>query len=276
MSAIEYLSKDFISERGEILKGEIASLDITPLLVSFVSRKNSASNFYVHLKEKFIKDIGGNVLIRSFEENTPKGVLIKEIEGFNRDKKVNGIMVQTFPNAEIQELIDVIVREKDVDGLRKDSLFLQPTARAVIQIIKEAEKIVLLTKNYNTACVVGATGMVGGPLADELEREGYKVIRCDVNTPKEDLPRLTREADILVSCTGSVNSITGDMIKKEAIVIDVGVPGDVDIESVKEKASIITPHKGSVGPLGILFLAINLFEATRLQNETRGLAKMEV
>jgi methylenetetrahydrofolate dehydrogenase (NADP+)/methenyltetrahydrofolate cyclohydrolase len=143
-------------------------------------------------------------------------------------------------------IIDSTNPKKDVDGLRDDSLFVHPTAMAVLQIIKEAKKLLIINHKPLTICVVGATGMVGSALLREIKNTNYKL----VEKPEE--------ADILVSATGSPNLIKTEMVKEGSMIIDVGSPkGDMD-PSVYSKAGFYTPVPGGVGPVTISCLLENL------------------
>ena len=244
--AIIFDGRTFAAKKEEELKEKVSTLrqrGIVPRLASILVGDDPASKLYVGLKKKAAERVGIEVEVIDSTD---------EIERLNKDEGVKGIMIQMpLPDGledRTESIINSINPDKDVDGLRSDSKFLHPTSKAVIDILKEAEG--QLKVKPKSACVVGGRGMVGAPLVKELKRLGYEL------TEKRE------EADILVSCTGTPNLIEPDMVKKGAIVIDVGSPkGDVEFEDVSKKASFITPVPGGVGPVTISCLLENLISA---------------
>lgn len=208
-----------------------------PKLVTVMDSNNLSSVAYTKVKEKFAERIG--VEFEVFEE--------PEIEKWNKDKTVDGIMIQLpYPNS--QFLIDIIDINKDVDGLREDSLFLPATVCAVVEIVKvagvkEADKIV----------VVGNRGEVGKRLEKVLRANGMD---------KEDFDSSALlGAHVAISCTGVAGLIKSDMVREGVVAIDVGYPkGDFD-PGVAEKASFFTPVPGGVGPVTVAMLFKNLINA---------------
>lgn len=255
----------FTAGKEKFLKREVKKLldrSIHPKLVSIIVGDDPASKLYVNLKMKAAERIGIELIISKWESDVNYGNLIEEIRNLNKDKNVHGIMVQLPLPLKIRhhtlDIINSIQSNKDVDGLRKNSIYVHPTAKAVLQIIKFAGS--QCTVHPATVCVVGATGMVGTLLVGELRKKGYKVIGC--NSKTKDLKSETLKVDILVSATGSPGIIGVDMVKEGAVVIDVGSPqGDVD-SSTGIKASFITPVPGGVGPVTISCLLENLIKAS--------------
>lgn len=234
---------------------------VYPKLASILVGNNPASELYVNLKKKAAERIGAEVDIYFISEKTKLDEIILLIDTLNTDEDVHGIMVQLpLPKPISQfkdQIIEAIDPKKDVDGLRSNSQFLHPTSKAVVDILKFAEKG--LEVSPKTVCVVGATGMVGTPLVKELRIEGYEVVECDSKTA--DLKEKTLKGEVLISTTGIPDLINKDMVKKDAIVIDVGSPkGDVE-EGVEKKASFMTPVPGGVGPVTISALLENLISA---------------
>ncbi len=234
---------------------------VYPKLASILVGNNPASELYVNLKKKAAERIGAEVDIYFISEKAKLDDIILLIDTLNTDINVHGIMIQLplpvslskFKN----QIIESIGPSKDVDGLRSDSQFLHPTSKAVIDILKFAEKG--LEVSPKTVCVVGATGMVGTPLVKELRIEGYEVVECDTKT--SNLKEKTLKVEVLISTTGIPNLIDKNMVKKDAIVIDVGSPkGDIE-KGVEKKASFITPVPGGVGPVTISALLENLISA---------------
>jgi len=234
---------------------------VYPKLASILVGNNPASELYVNLKKKEAEKIGAEVDIYFVSEKTKIDDIVLLIDTLNTDENVHGIMVQLPLPASLSkfkdQVIDSISPSKDVDGLRSDSQFLHPTSKAVVDILKFAEKG--LEVSPKTVCVVGATGMVGTPLVKELKEEGYEVIECDTKT--SDLKSLTLQGEVLISTTGIPGLIKNDMVKRDAIVIDVGSPkGDVEI-GIEKIASFVTPVPGGVGPVTISALLENLVSA---------------
>jgi len=238
---------------------------VYPKLASILVGNDPASQLYVNLKKKAAERIGAEVDIYLIKENSKLEDLILLIKTLNDDDTVYGIMIQMpipgMLGENKGEILSAISSEKDVDGLKSDSPFLHPTSKAVIQIIDEAKKDPSLKDNpFKKAVVVGATGMVGKPLAHELKEENYEVIECSSETG--NLKEKALQADVLVSVTGVVNLITEDMVRPGTVVIDVGSPkGDVEFAGVSKNAGFISPVPGGVGPVTITCLLENLISA---------------
>ncbi len=218
--------KAIAAERAVVLKLKVQSLKRPPKLTIVMVGDDPASKIYVNLKMKKAQEVGIETELRT-----------------DLDTDADGIIVQ-MPGP--QELVDQIPLEKDVDGLREGSPFLPATVKAILSLISKG-----------TVVVVGQGRLVGKPLADYLEKNNFKVIRCDINT--SDLKKETLKGDVLVSATGVDGLITADMVKPGAIVIDVGK--DVDFENVKEIAGAVTPPIGGVGPMTVISLLENVVDA---------------
>ncbi len=261
--------RKFAAEKESILAIRVLGLKargVYPKLASILVGNDPASQLYVNLKKKAAEKIGAEVDIYLIKENSKLEDLILLIETLNTDATVHGIMIQMPIPGKMGSLKEKIVNsikpEKDVDGLRLDSLFLHPTSKAVIQVLDEAKKAdnSPLVKKPVKVVVVGATGMVGAPLVKELKEEKYEVIACDAKTP--NLKKNTLQGDVVVSCTGIPNLIKGNMVKNGGVVIDVGSPkGDVNFTEVERVASYISPVPGGVGPVTISCLLENLISA---------------
>jgi methylenetetrahydrofolate dehydrogenase (NADP+)/methenyltetrahydrofolate cyclohydrolase len=240
---------------------------VIPHLATIVIGDNPASILYTNLKKKFIESLGCQVDIYNLLENTNIKDIELLIKTLNEDETVHGIMVQLpLPEAISNKatssavkfkILNLIAKNKDIDGLRDDSDYLHPTSKAVMEVLAMA---IYETKiDVMTVCVVGSGGMVGKPLVKEFKKLGYIVLEADKDT--DNLKSLTLQADAVISATGSMNLISPDMVNDETIVIDVGSPyGDVQKEIV-EKASFYTPVPGGVGPVTITCLAENLILA---------------
>lgn len=262
--AIIFDGKTYSLKKKELLRAGATLLrekGTIPHMATILIGDDSASHLYVELKKKFIEEIGCQLDIYKLSAKTSFDEVELLINTLNEDTTVHGIMVQ-FPLPESladqkEKIVELIKSEKDVDGLKENSKFVHPTAKAVTEIMSLAANEI--ATEIKTVCVVGASGMVGKPLVHELKRLGYEVTECDKDT--DDLTFKTVVSDCVVSSTGVMNLITPDMVKNEAVLIDVGSPiGDIS-PLCEEKASFITPVPGGVGPVTITCLAENLLLA---------------
>lgn len=253
------ISHRFDRAHGSSLQG------VTPKLAVILVGDNEASRIYVNLKKKAAERVGIEFQLIEMP-NATKETLLHLIKAFNEDSNVHGIMVQLPLPKELDgnkdEILESIYSEKDVDGLREDSQFLSAAARAVLHAVKAARNMGYLDRHWDeiTACVVGASGMVGKPVVRDLKQKGTKVLECDVNT--RDLAKAVAQADLLISATGVPNLVKRDMVKKGAVVIDVGSPhGDIEFEEISKIASFVTPVPGGIGPVTVVCLLENTLHA---------------
>ena len=257
---------------------------VTPGLAVILVGNNPASVSYVTAKEKACAEAG----MASREIRLPEGTKAKElvdtIRSLNSDPSIHGILVQLPLPKHIseKEVIDAISPDKDVDGFTPvnvgrmmigEKCFLPCTPHGIIKLIEFAGMDIA----GKHAVVIGRSNIVGKPVAALLARRetNATVTLCHTGTP--DVARFTREADIVVVATGRPGTLTGDMLKKGAVVIDVGVNriedpskpkgfrlvGDADFESCSAVASAITPVPGGVGPMTITMLLWNTLESAR-------------
>ena len=267
------VSKEF----EEKLKLKVTSLvekyHRPPSLVVILVGENLASMSYVKSKEKACKRVGINGTTLRLSVDIKEEELLKVIDKLNKDETVDGMIVQLPLPDHINKdkVLNRVLPEKDVDGLsllnagklasRQKSL--QPATPKGIMMLLDYYKIPIKGKH---AVIVGASNLVGAPMARLLLYRDATVTVCHIHT--KDLAFHTSEADILVVATGVINLVNGDMIKKGAVVVDVGINrldgkivGDVNFESCKDKASYITPVPGGVGPMTINALLHNVIEA---------------
>lgn len=252
---------------------------IEPCLAVVLVGDNSASKVYVSNKEKACAAVGIRSVSHVLPEATTEEELLKLIDELNADQSVHGILVQMPVPKHIDDrkVIMAISPDKDVDCFHPVNVgylhtgakgFLPCTPAGIIELIQRS--------GYSIAgknCVViGRSNIVGKPVAMLLMQENGTVTICHSKT--KDLAGICRGADIIVSATGKVNTVTADMVKEGAIIIDVGMNrnaegklcGDVDFENVKEVAGAITPVPGGVGPMTIAMLMKNCNTAARIQN----------
>lgn len=259
------------------LKNEVIFLDEKPKLVVIQVGNDEASNVYIKQKVKMCDYVGYDYEHIKLEDSVSTDDVLELINRLNKDKEVNGILVQMpLPDHIDTSLVqNAVLPEKDVDGLsdlnsgmlmhQKDALY-PCTPYGVIEILKRYD-ITITSKNVT---IVGRSNLVGKPLALLMLNEGATVTMCHSKT--KNLEEFTRKADILVVATGKKHLVNSDMVKNGAIVIDVGITkengklyGDVDFDSVKDKVEYITPVPGGVGPMTVAMLASNVLKAYKMQ-----------
>lgn len=247
---------------------------IKPGLAVLLVGEDPASQVYVRNKVKACEEAGMHSLLERLPVDLSEAALLKRIQELNLDPNIHGILVQLpLPkhlNSHI--VIESIAPEKDVDGFHVANagalmigapLFRPCTPYGCMKMLESIDYPIRGAR----AVIVGASNIVGKPMAMLLLQAGATVTIC--NSKTKDLPSHTKEADILVVATGRPKMITAEMVKPGAVVIDVGINrmddgklcGDVDFESVKTVASAITPVPGGVGPMTITMLLLNTLEA---------------
>lgn len=273
--------KKVAADIRERLRNDIETLrakGITPGLAVVLVGENPASKKYVASKEKTCEDIGIRSLGYKLPDTSTQKEIINLIDKLNADPQVHGILVQLpLPkHLNEKEVMHWISPEKDVDGFGPHALgnlvldepdFLPCTPHGAMKML-EAYGIDPSGKH---AVVVGRSVIVGKPLALLLLRKNATVTICHSKTPnlKEECLR----ADILCVGIGKARSVTGDMVKEGATVIDIGINvtpegkivGDVDFESAKERAAYITPVPGGAGPMTIAMLMYNTVQAAKVK-----------
>jgi methylenetetrahydrofolate dehydrogenase (NADP+)/methenyltetrahydrofolate cyclohydrolase len=271
------------------LKAEVEKLkakDITPGIGVILVGTNPASVSYVTAKEKACAEIGIYSDDNRLPENTTEKQLLELISRMNKDPKINGILVQLpLPkHIDEQKILFAVDPAKDVDGFHPVSVgkmvtgrktFLPCTPNGVVQLLLRSG----VKLEGAEVVIVGRSNIVGKPLANMLIQKSpasnATVTICHTRT--RDIAAHTRRADIVIAAAGRPNTITADMIKDGAVVIDVGINrvedstkktgfrlvGDVDFEGVSKKASLITPVPGGVGPMTITMLLYNTVQSAK-------------
>jgi methylenetetrahydrofolate dehydrogenase (NADP+)/methenyltetrahydrofolate cyclohydrolase len=274
----------------EELRQEIADLkakhNLVPGLVTVLVGADPASQVYVGAKEKTSKELGIYSERHDLPEQTTQAELIAMIDKLNRDPKIHGILVQLpLPkHLNEEEVLYAIDPKKDVDGFHPVNVGklmigkadYPPCTPAGIQqlLIRSGTKI-----DGAEVVVVGRSNIVGKPIANMLLQKapGANATVTICHTKTRDMAFHTKRADILIVAAGKPKYITADMVKEGVVVIDVGVneigktaegkrilAGDVDFETVKEKAKAITPVPGGVGPMTITMLMMNTVRAAKV------------
>lgn len=236
---------------------------------------NEASNIYVKNKGKYCNMVGIKTDIYKLSSDTKEEELINLIDKLNKIKEVTGIILQSpVPkHIDYDKCSETILSSKDVDGFTKENIYKLYMNEDTI-MPATVKGIIVLLKKYNinidgsNVVIIGRGNIVGKPLSLALTNENATVSLLHSHT--KDITKYTKEADIIISACGTPNIITSDMIKDNAVVIDVGVNringkivGDVDFESASKKASYITPNPGGVGPMTIAMIIDNLIKLKR-------------
>ena len=254
------------------LKSKVEKLKVKPKLVVISVGDNPASKVYVRQKEKCAKYVGFDYLHLHYDTISDDD-LIKEIDNLNNDKKVSGMIVQLpLPKGmDEKRIVNSIREEKDVDGLsfinagkllnNEDGL-VSCTPAGVMELLK-AYNVSIEGKR---AVVIGRSILVGKPMMNLLINANATVTLCHSKT--KDIEKITRKADILVVAIGKANFVTKEMVKRGAVVIDVGINrvddkliGDVNFDDVYSKVKLITPVPGGVGPMTVIMLMNNFLKA---------------
>jgi methylenetetrahydrofolate dehydrogenase (NADP+) / methenyltetrahydrofolate cyclohydrolase len=247
---------------------------IQPGLAVLLVGEDPASQVYVRNKVKACEDVGMHSILERHPADLSEEKLLRRIDELNQDKSIHGILVQLpLPkHIDSHRVIESIAPEKDVDGFHVANagalmigapLFRPCTPYGCMKMLESIDYPIRGAR----AVVIGASNIVGKPMAMLLLQAGATVTIC--NSKTRDLSAHTKEADILVVATGKPKMITAEMVKPGAVVIDVGINrlpdgklcGDVDFESVQAVASAITPVPGGVGPMTITMLLLNTLEA---------------
>jgi len=259
---------------------DLEAQGIAPCLAVVLVGENSASKVYVNNKKKACEEVGIRSVSHELPEETTQEELLCLIDVLNKAEDIHGILVQLpLPKHIDEEKVILSIRhDKDVDCFHPMNVgllqtggrgFLPCTPAGIIELIKRSANDIA----GKECVIIGRSNIVGKPVAMLLLREHGTVTICHSKT--KNLAEVCRRADILVCATGKVNTVTADMVKAGAVVIDVGMNrnaegklcGDVDFEGVREIAGAITPVPGGVGPMTIAMLMKNCLTAARLQNE---------
>ncbi|MBX6319172.1 bifunctional methylenetetrahydrofolate dehydrogenase/methenyltetrahydrofolate cyclohydrolase FolD [Pigmentiphaga sp.] len=262
---------------------ELTEQGTRPGLAVILVGDDPASHVYVRNKVKACHDAGFHSVLEKYEASMSEAELLARIDQLNRDPSIHGILVQMpLPkHIDPHKVIEAISTSKDVDGYSVLSAgelmaglpgFRPCTPYGCMKLI-ESTGYDLRGKH---AVVIGRSNTVGKPMALLLLQANATVTICHSATP--DLAYHTRQADVIVAAVGRRNTVTGDMVKPGAVVIDVGINrdengklcGDVDFASVSEVAGWITPVPGGVGPMTITMLLANTLESAERVAATRG------
>jgi methylenetetrahydrofolate dehydrogenase (NADP+)/methenyltetrahydrofolate cyclohydrolase len=290
MTATLIKGAEVAAQIREELKKEIADLkakhNLVPGLVTVLVGADPASQVYVGQKEKTSKELGIYSERYDIPAETTQTELIALVEKLNKDPKIHGILVQLpLPkHLNEEEVLYAINPKKDVDGFHPVNVgklmigepdYLPCTPAGIQQLlIRSGTQI-----EGAEVVVVGRSNIVGKPIANMLLQKapGANATVTVCHTKTRNIAFHTQRADILIVAAGKPKAVTGDMVKEGVVVIDVGVneigktadgkrilAGDVDFESVSQKAKAITPVPGGVGPMTITMLMMNTVRAAKV------------
>ena len=273
--------KQLANIRAEVLQKQVLTLKkagIQPQFCVINIGNDPSSKIYLKTKKRRADQIGIKQKLFQLPSTVTQKNLLELIDRLNNEKYVNGIMIQLPVPKQIilNEALAAIDPNKDVDCLTPANVgrlwqgdhFVEPATAHGILALLDHYHISLKGKN---AVIIGRSSIVGKPLAAlMLERDATVSI---LHLKTKNLTEYTKKADILVSATGEHNLVTADMIKKNAVIIDVGISrfngktvGDVDFEQVAPIASFITPVPGGIGPLTVESLMEQVVQLTRRNN----------
>ena len=275
-----------MQEEIKVQVAELASKGVTPGLAAILVGDDPASQTYVRSKEKACDRLGIYSEIHRLPGDTPVEELIALIEDLNHNEKIHGILVQLPLPGHIDEgkVLLKVNPEKDVDGFHPVNVGKMVVGQpGFLPCTPHGCKVLLERSNIETKgkhlVILGRSNIVGKPLANIMlqKKKGANAVVTVCHTAAEDLSYYTRQADILVVAAGRPKLVTADMVKEGVTIIDVGINriddptkksgkrlvGDVDFESVSQKASAITPVPGGVGPMTITMLMYNTLESAR-------------
>lgn len=248
----------------------------TPGLAVIIVGDDPASHVYVRNKRQACEDVGVQSIYYALPDNADESTLINLIDSLNNDPKVDGILLQLpLPkHMDSDKLLECIRPDKDVDGFHPYNLgrlaerrpMMRPCTPYGVMMLLEHIKQPYKDKH---AVIVGASNIVGRPMALELLLAGCTITICHRFT--HDLRQFVSQADIVVSAVGKPGLIKGEWIKQGATVIDVGInrladgslSGDVEFQEASKRAAFITPVPGGVGPMTVAMLLKNTLQATQ-------------
>lgn len=268
--------KELSSKLRQDIKRETADWGVTPGLAVIIVGDNPASKTYVNNKKKACDEVGFHSEVYQLNDTVSTDEVIALVDKLNRKDDIDGILVQLPlpPHIDSKAVLDAISTEKDADALSENNMgklllgtqVIAPCTPTGIMDILDSQQI----KADGKHCViVGRSDIVGKPMACLMLQRNATVTVCHSHT--ENLTEICRQADILIVAVGKANFITSDMVKPDAVVIDVGINrnadnklvGDVAFDGVVNKASYITPVPGGVGVMTVTSLLKNTLKLAR-------------
>ena len=271
--------KKIVAKKEEELKKKITENKLKPKLAVILANNLDSSKSYVLSKRKKADLLGILQEEYIYDENVTEEEIINKIEELNNDNSVNGILVQLplYNHLDENKILNSVSIKKDVDGFTTYNLgtlvdgnynIIPCTPKGILMILDELN-IQIEGKNV---VILGRSKIVGIPITEIMISKGATVTAC--NSKTKNLEYYTKNADILIVAIGQAKYITSDMIKKDSIVIDVGINsengkivGDVDIENIKNQVKYVTPVPGGVGLTTVISLMDNLVNLTMVKKK---------
>lgn len=267
------------------IKEEVKTLIQKPCMAAILVGDSPASKVYINQKEKWAKYVGINFKLIKLEKNIQEITLINEIEKLNKDKKVNGYIVQLPLPWHINEnaITKIISAQKDIDGfvpinmwncmIGNNDGFLPCTPAGIMEIFTHKN----IELKWKLITVIGRSNIVWKPISILLINAWATVVNCNKETPKDILSQSVKQSDIIVVAAWSPHLIKADMVKSSAIIIDVWITRwedgklywDADYNNLIQQGNIVTPVPGWVWPLTVAMLMKNTLKAHKLQNCTK-------
>lgn len=262
------------------IKNNVYNLAKKPCLAVIIVGDDPASKTYVKNKITACEYVGMDSATIELDSSASESKVLEIITSLNKNDQINGILVQLPLPKHInkEKIIEAIDPLKDVDCFHPYNIGKLFTGNAIFKPCTP-QGVIEILNHYNIpisgkkCVVIGRSDIVGKPMSLLMLAENATVTTCHSKT--ENLSEITKQADIIISAIGKINFITNDMIKQDAVVIDVGINrnknnklcGDVDFENVNQKCSYITPVPGGCGPLTIAILLQNTLTAYKLQQK---------
>lgn len=253
-----------------------------PHLVAILVGNNGASMTYVNNKVTACERVGFTSSVVNLPEDISQEALLEEIEKLNKDKSIDGFIVQLPLPKHIneQEVLLTVNPDKDADGFHPTNFgrmalgldaFIPATPYGILELLTQYK----IPTDGKHVVVIGRSDIVGRPISILLSQKPWNATVTLTHSRTQNLSKLTQEADIIIAALGIPNFLKAEMVKEGAVIIDVGITrvadasakkgfrivGDVDFEQVKLKASYITPVPGGVGPMTIAMLMKNTLNA---------------
>ena len=251
---------------------EISALNVKPTLAIFAVTPNKQSDIYIAAKRKRAKEVGIKTRLYNFDTISTES-LVSKITAVAKQSSITGIIIQLpLPkNIDLKQVIEAIPKQKDVDGMRflstNQPMFAPATSLAVLAALELSP-----AKPNTSKVVIIGQGEVGRPLLQILK--SYNINVTSIARPTHNLQNITQDADVVISAVGKPGIISAEIIKDNAVLIDVGVSiikgktvGDIDFDNCKDKASFITPPLGGIGPLTVVMLLQNVIRANHIQSK---------
>lgn len=250
------------------LKGQLSGRKLNLLAVTVGS--DPINEDYLKQLERTAAELGVDFAVQKFDQEASFLEVASFLEKENQSEEKRGILIQVSPGAKLfsqrEEVAGLIGAQKDVDCLGQSRACLTSVSQAVLAAIRKAGEALAVAPKKMKVLIVGNQGFWGRRLERDLRSQDFENV-SGIDREVTDLPLLTLEADIIVSCVGQANLIKEKMVKNGVILVDVGfslvdgkLVGDIDFESVKKKAAFVTPVPGGIGPLSTILVFKNLVE----------------